>query len=452
MQVIRRLFGKVKTMLGYLKTLYRLLEMNNRAYWPRSKLLNYQNRRLRNVLRYAYDFAPFYHEQFRQAGIRPDDIKTVSDLKKLPIVRKNEIRENIDRVISEEFKQQNLRELSTSGSTGKPLRVVVSKDEDSFRKAKHLRANMSCGHKPLDRWVTITSPSHFSETTRLQQTLGIYAPVFVSVFADVREQLSATAKIRPDILDGYSSSLFMLAKEADRTGVETIRPKSIFGGAELSDDASRRFVEEVFDAPFYDQYATIEFERMAWQCPAKFGYHIDADALIMQFVDENGEEVTEGENGEIVCTSLFNFAMPFIRYAVGDTGIPSNEECTCGRKLPIMKMIEGRKDSLLFLPNGRILSPRAFTVAIGTFPSNQYIEQYRMTQKKTDYFEIQIVIQENVNRTALEKELTAHLEKMLNLEANEVTFEVKFVEEIPLDKSGKLTIVGSELRQPSRAS
>lgn len=439
-------------MLSYLKTLYRLQEMYHRAYWPRGKLLSYQNKRLRSVVRYAYDFVPFYNRTFRLAGIRPDSIKTVSDLGKLPIVGKNEIREDPDSLISREFRQQDLRTLSTSGSTGKPLRIFVSKDEDGFRKAKHLRANMSCGHMPLDRWVTVTSPSHFSEVSGFQHMLGIYAPVFVSVFADVRTQLSAVAEIRPDVLDGYSSSLFVLAKEADRTSMDAIRPKAIFGGAELADDATRRFVEEVFDAPFYDQYATIEFERMAWQCPARFGYHMDADALVMQFVDENGEDVAEGESGEIVCTSLFNYAMPFIRYAVGDTGISSDEECPCGRKLPLMKMIEGRKDSLLFLPGGRILSPRAFTVAMGRFPSNQCIEQYRVTQKKIDRFEIQIVAHEKVNRVALQKELAAHLEKMFNLGVNEVAFEVKFVEEIPLDKGGKLMIVGSELRQPSRTS
>jgi len=423
--------------------------MIRRAYWPRNKLLDYQNKKLRNILRYAYEFVPFYHERFKQARIKPDDVKTVDDLNKLSIIRKNEIRENLNSIISREFKMQNLRTLSTSGSTGKPLRVYVSKDEDGFRKAKHLRANMSCEHNPHDCWVTITSPSHFSEATRLQQILDIYAPKFVSVFADVSQQLSTIEKIKPDILDGYSSSLFILAKEAKKTGTKSIKPKLIFGGAELMDTASRQFVEEVFDAPFYDQYATIELERMAWQCPAKFGYHIDADALIMQFVDESGrEEVAEGESGEIICTSLFNYAMPFIRYAIGDTGIPSGEECPCGRKLPLMKIIEGRKDSLLFLPNGRMLSPRTFTIAVGRFPSNQYIEQYRVTQKRIDYFEIQIVTKENVNRTVLEKELITHLEKILNTKANEVTFDVRFVEEIPLNKSGKLVIVSSELREP----
>jgi phenylacetate-CoA ligase len=367
----------------------------------------------------------------------------------LPIVRKNEIRENIDSVISEKFRTRNLRTLLTSGSTGKPLKVFITGDEDNFRKAKHLRANLSCGHYPWDRWVTITSPSHFSEATKFQQFLGFYAPRLVSVFDDTPRQMSLIDKIRPDILESYSSSLFLLAKEVEKSGLKTIKPKAVFGGAELLDNSSRRFIETVFETPFYDQYATIEFERMAWQCPAKSCYHIDADALIIQFVDKDGKEVSEGESGEMVCTSLFNYAMPFIRYAIGDVGIPTDEECACGRKLPLMKIVEGRSDSLLFLPNGRTLSPRTFTIAMNKFKLSKYIEQFRVIQKKIDYFEIQIKIQdENANRTSVERELVEHLRKMLNIEMEEITFDVRFVEEIPLDKSGKLKIVSSELGQP----
>lgn len=420
--------------------------MRNRAYWSRDKLIAYQNKKLRNILRYAYEFVPFYHAKLKQSEIKPDDVKTIDDLHRLPIIRKNEMRANVSSVISTEFKTQNLRVLSTSGSTGKPLHVYVSKDEDGFRKAKHLRANLSCGHNPLDRWVTITSPSHFSEATRLQQILNIYSPKFVSVFTDVSQQVLAIDKIRPDILDGYSSSLFMLAKEVEKTGTRTVRPKCIFGGAELSDTGSRRFIEKVFAAPFYDQYATIELERMAWQCPAKSCYHIDSDALIMEFIDESSmEEVAEGESGEIVCTSLFNYAMPFIRYAIGDAGIPSDEECPCGRKLPMIKSIEGRKDSLLFFPNGRILSPRALTIAVGSFALNPYIEQFRVTQTRIDHCQIQLVAKQGVDRAVLEKKLIIHLAKSLNIKENEVTFTVEFVDNIPADKSGKRMIVKSEM-------
>jgi phenylacetate-CoA ligase len=435
--------------LGYIRTLYYLEEMIRRSYWPRAKLLKYQERELGKVLKHAYDSVPFYHRMLSEAQIKPDDVKSVSDLSKLPIVRKNEIRENIDSIVSEKFRTRNLRTLLTSGSTGEPLRVLITEDEDKFRKAKHLRANISCGHSPWDRWVTITSPSHFSEATKFQRILGFYAPKFVSVFDDTLRQMSIIDKMRPEILDGYSSSLFLLAEEVERSGLKTIKPESIFGGAELLDASSRRFIERVFEAPLYDQFATIEFERMAWQCPAKSCYHIDADTLILQFVDENGEEVSEGESGEMVCTSLSNYAMPFIRYAVGDIGIPTDEECACGRKLPLMKIIEGRSDSLLFLPDGRTLSPRTFTIAMNKFQLSRYVEQYRVIQKKIDYFELQIKIQnENVNRTSFERELVEHLRKMLHIEMEEITFDIRFVEELPLDKSGKLMIVSSELRQP----
>jgi phenylacetate-CoA ligase len=420
--------------------------MIRRSYWPRNKLRKYQEKELRKVLKHAYNNVPFYHKIFRKAAIKPEDVKSVSDLSKLPIVRKNDVRKNLDSIISNKFKAENLRTLVTSGSTGKPLKVFITKDEDNFRKAKHLRANISCGHKPWDSWVTITSPTHFSETTKLQQLLGFYSPRFVSVFKDVSQQLLIINKAKPDILDGYSSSLYLLAKEIKRTGLKTIKPKTIFGGAELIDDSSRRFIESVFEAPFYDQYATIEFERMAWQCSAKSCYHMDADAVIMQIVDKNGEEVSEGESGEIICTSLFNYVMPFIRYAVSDIGIATDEECSCGIKLPLIKTIEGRSDALIFLPNGRTLSPRVFTIAINQFQLSKYIEQFRVTQKKINHIEIYIKpCDENIDCSYIQKELIKHLRTMLKLTEDEISFNVNFVKEIPLGKSGKLSIVSSEL-------
>lgn len=436
-------------MVNYIRALYFLYSLLKRAYWDNDRLVEYQQKRLRRIIKYAFDNVPFYHEKFHKLGITPDDIRNKEDLNRLPIIRKEEIKKSGDRIVSREFDIKSLTMLSTSGSTGEPLFLYINGIESEFRKAKHLRANISCGHKPWDGWVTVTSPSHFSEATRLQQILGFYSPKFVSVFQDVSQQLSIIDKTMPDILDGYSSSLYLLAKEIKRSGLKRIRPKSVFGGAELIDSSSRRFIETVFEAPFYDQYATIEFERMAWQCPAKSYYHIDADAVILQFVDKDGEEVAEGESGEIVCTSLFNYAMPFIRYAIGDIGIPTGEECVCGRKLPLMKIIEGRTDSLLFLPNGRTLSPRAFTVAINQFQLSKCIEQFRLIQKEIDHFEIQIkTCDENVNRASFEMQLVQHLRKMLKITMEKIAFDIRFVEEIPSDKSGKLTIVSSELVQP----
>lgn len=433
-------------MVNYFRAYYFLRCMMKRAFWPKDRLEKHQNKMLEQIVRYAYTKVPFYHKKFREASIKPEDVRTVEDLNKLPIIKKSEIRENLGDVISRDYNIANLKMLRTSGSTGQPLFLYISDSENEFRKAKHLRANISCGQKPWDRWVTITSPHHFGEASKIQRILGIYAPIPISVFDDVAQQVSAIERINPDILDGYSSSLFLLAKEVKRKGVEIIKPKFIIGGAELIDNSSIRFIEKVFDAPLYDQYACIEVERIAWQCPERVGYHLDADTVIVQYVDDDGEEVSSGESGEIVCTSLFNFAMPLIRYAVGDVGKPSNEECPCGRTLPLMKVVEGRKDSILVLPDGRLVSPRAFSVAVSTFKFYEYIEQFRIVQKKKDFLELFIKMKDfDVNRDMFERELVSHLRRTINIPIDLVDFKVNFVDKISLDESGKLMIVVSEL-------
>ena len=441
-------------MTNYIRAAYYLFTMMRRAYRSPDKLIKYQNKKVRQIVRYAYYNVPFYHDTFEKLGIKPSDIKTRHDLNKLPVVRKNDIRSNITKIISKEFDVNNLKKVLTSGSTGQPLTVYLSKKEDEFRKAKHLRANIACGQKPRDRWV-ITAPPHRSEeVARLQRILGFFAFTPISMFEDVASQLATLEKIKPDVLDGYSNSLVMLAKEAQRREVDSIKPKLIIGGAELISRSSRRLVEEVFDAPFYDQYACFEFERMAWQCREKLGYHIDADSIVMQFVDKDGEEVRPGERGEIVCTSLFNYAMPFIRYAVGDIGKPSEDtECLCGRTFPLMEVIEGRKDSLVILPDGRIFSPLAFVAAISYSESEPYIDQFRVIQKKVDLFHIQIKLKDdNVDKEIIEKGLIKNLERSLKINTHEISFEIDFVDDLRFDKSGKYMTVVSELNAASSLS
>ena len=422
--------------------------MLRRAYWDRAKLVKYQNMKIREIFRYAYDNVPFYHDKFRELGIKPSDVKNIKDLNKLPILRRKEIAENTERMISKRFNPKKLRVVSTSGTIGRPLFTYLSRKEDEFRKAKHLRANMSLGQKARDRWVVITAPQHFSEVTRLQRFLGIYAAAPLSVFDDAATQVSTIQRLKPDILDGYSSSLLLLAKEVEKRGIETIRPKFIIGGAELIDGSTRQFIEKSFEAPFYDQYACVELERLAWQCREKGGYHIDADSIVMQFVDDDGEEVAPGESGEIVCTSLFNYAMPFIRYAVGDVGKPSEDrDCLCGRTFASMKVIEGRKDSLIVLPDGRILPPLIFGWIMEFFKFYRYVDHYRIIQKKVDFFKVLIKKRGgDVRERDMEEELLTHIIKMLNISDSEVTFEIEFVDEIPLDKSGKFMKVVSELK------
>jgi phenylacetate-CoA ligase len=402
------------------------------------------------MIRHAYDTSPFYHEKFREANVKPGDIRTVEDLKRLPVTRKEEMIKKLDKVVSDKFDVAGLKSTRTSGSTGKPLVIYISQGEDEFRKAKHLRAQIALGQRPWHRWVTITSPLHFAETTRLQRALGLYGIHPVSVFDDVGTQVTKIEKLRPDVLDGYSNSLLLLAKEIKKRGLHDITPEFVVSGAELIDSGSRRFVEEVFGVPFYDQYGSNEFERLAWQCKEKKEYHMDADSVIMQFIDDNGEEVARGEQGEVVCTSLFNYAMPFIKYGLDDIGVLSdNDTCDCGRTLPLMKILEGRKTSLLSFPSGRVIAPFAFMLAVWNFKYYDAIDMFRVVQKAKDTIIFRLRLKEGVGDEGLiRKELEKHIRGILNLGQQDVDIEVEFVDEIPLDKTGKFRIVVSELEEP----
>ena len=435
-------------MYNYFRVAYYVASLLRHTRWSSSELSKYQNKRVRAIVKYAYEHVPFYREKFSEVGLKPEDVKSIEDLNKLPIIGREELQRNSERLVSEEFDVGKLGVVSTSGSTGKPLFTYITKKEEEFRHAKLLRPHIVCGQKPRDRWVLLGPPQHSKKLNRLQRMFRLYSPFFVSLFDAVPEQLRSIKMLKPDVLDGYSSSLFLLAQEIANSGFDGIKPKFIMGGAELLDESSLRIIEKSFNAPYYDQYASEELQMIAWQCREKDGYHVDADTVVLQIVDEKGDEVSPGESGEIVCTSLFNYAMPFIRYALDDVGIPSEEKnCKCGRSFPLMRMVEGRKDSMVKFSNGRKVPALVFGWIMEYYKFYRWVYQYQIVQKKVDSLKVFIKKKnDRCDENAMAAELVRHMHKMLDVNESELSVVVEFVDEIPLDKSGKLRKVISEVR------
>lgn len=435
-------------MVNILKVLYFLRSANRRLHWDKNKLEQFQEKKLRMIVRHAYESVPFYHNYFKKAGVDVTTIRKIEDLSKLPIIKKEEFKkQDPKQIVSSKYDFGSLKKVRTSGSTGTPFEVYVNPTEDAWRKAIYMRANIACGQKPRDRWVVLTSPTHFKDTTNIQRKIGIYAQNCISLFESTDQKIKQVNAAKPDVLDGYSGSLTMLAKEVKRRGFKTIKPHVLFGNAEFIDLESRKFIQDTFEAPYCDQFGCAEMDRTAWQCLEREGYHMDVDSVITEFLDKNGEAVSAGERGEVTYTSLFNFTMPFIRYAIGDIGVPSDDTCPCGRSLPLMKMIEGRKDSFLTLPGNRILSPMVFNFAVSRFKYYTDIYQFRIHQKEVDYFEVYLKLNRfPVEQTIMASEFESHVKNFLNLTSDEVRFNISFVDEIPLSKTGKLMSVWSDLK------
>ena len=409
----------------------------------------FQDKRLRRLVRHAYDSVPFYNRVFKQAGVDPYSIRGMEDLAKLPIIKKDEFkRQSPSELVSKDFDIKRLKKVRTSGSSGTPFQIYINGVEDSWRKAIYMRANINCGQRARDRWVVMTSPHHFHDTTGLQRKLGLFSQTCVSLWDPTEKKIGEIAALKPHILDGYSGSLVLLAKEMARRGSSVIKPRLMFGNAEAIDLESRRYIEKVFGAPYCDQYGSAEVDRASWQCLEREGYHMDVDSVITEFVDENGDAVIDGESGEVVFTSLFNFAMPFLRFAIGDVGSQSDELCPCGRTLPLMKVVEGRKDSYLTIPGGRIVSPMIFNFAMSTFKYYADIDQYYIRQKKIDFFEVSLKMADGwVSKNDINREFETHMMNFPDFAKNQVRFDVSVVDEIARSPTGKLLSVSSDLKR-----
>ena len=423
--------------MSNLRKAWHLYNLMKSQWKPYEELKELQDKKLRAILKHAYENVPFYHEKFDRAGVHPDDIKTVEDLPRLPMTTKQEVRENFpDKIVARGVNLKKCWLPHTSGSTGIPLTVAYDEVAEDFEKAVALRPNLSCGQGLFDKWIGFTDPRHIGKKKWFQR-FRLFNPVEFSLFEDINKQTSILKGTKPDIIGGYPSHLYLLAKSIKQEGIE-LNPKMIFTTAELLDAPTREYIQSAFNTVVYDQFGGVELGRTAWECPAHSGYHIDVEAVVMEFV-RDGKQVSAGEEGEIFYTGLYNYAMPLIRYAVGDIGIPSDEKCPCGRGLPLMKIIEGRKDDFLVCSDGTIVSPITMDLIVKNIME---IEQCRIVQERRDRIEVQITTDEGLTDQRI-RELEGSIKEVLG---QDVTVQVQIVERLPVDKGGKLRKVISKVK------
>jgi phenylacetate-CoA ligase len=385
-------------------------------------------------------------------GIDPRDIRGVQDLHKIPVITKKLMRQYpLTDLISKQYDFRRLKAFSTGGSTGEPFTIYIDEKEDAWRKATYLRANISCGHKPRDNWVALIDPQYSSGKHRIQQLLGLYFRNIIPVTTSRTLQYATTCRFNPHVLDGFPSSLRLLALQHQRNRDRRIQPRIIFGSGELIDKPTIAVIEQTFGAPYFDQYGCTEIDRSAWQCIRRQDYHLDCDSVITQFVDEDGNEVGSGEKGEIVYTSLFNYAFPLIRYNIEDVGIGIDDNCSCGIPLPLMKVVEGRSNAFLVFPDHKLVSPMRFIETLGAFRLERAIDQYRVVQETPTRISIYIrKTTPGVDETHITRLLKSNIQRgfaEIAASVNQIHLETEFVEEMPRTTRGKLNVVTSRVNQ-----
>ena len=400
-----------------------------------------QNRKLRAIVRHAYENVPFYHRKFRAAGILPSNILSVEDLVKIPLTTKLEIQAApLGDLIARGADWKHFVKRETSGSTGIPLNVIVDNNVVDYENALWGLAFFGNGMKPWHRMVRITDPRNFPASRRLHECLGLMRTDFVSVFDGVESQLSVIEEKKPDVVRGYTTCVENLARfGSDR--LARIKPSMVFTSAELLDKRARDTINAAFRTELFDLYVCVEFGLVAWECREHSGYHINTDSLVVEFV-KNSEVASFGERGEIVCTGLINKTMPLIRYDLGDVAVPSTERCKCGISLPLMKIVEGRRGDYLIATNGRMIPPIIFF----PFPFDEVsgIRQFRVIQEKKDELVVEMVIRE-WGSTELKENLEKAEKNLKHVFGEDMRVDFNIVDKIERDPTGKLRKIVSHL-------
>jgi len=415
----------------FARYMFHLLKLRKNLQLDPSRLRELQMKRLKAIVKHAYENVPFYHRKFDRAGIRPDDIRSTADLCKIPPTTKSEIQSNpLGDVIARNIDANDCVKRTTSGSTGMPLTVLVDRNAEDFQAAVWARTFLENGLRLSDKMAVIDDPRHFPTNRNWLHSFELLEREYISVFDSAKTQLMLLEEFKPDVIKSYPSSLIILS---DVYKAVAFKPRLIFTSAELLDDTSRSLISSTFEAELLDNYASYEFSLMAWECSQHMGYHLNVDSVLMEFLS-NGEAVASGESGEIVCTSLINYAMPLIRYRSGDFGVPVEEQCSCGRSLPLLKTIEGRADDFLIALDGRAIAPTVFFPY--PFEGHEGIRQFRVIQEKINKLTIQLVASKRFweNQVVLERARR----KIQRLFGEGMHVEFQLVEKLDRDSSGKL--------------
>jgi len=339
---------------------HRLITMS--GYWdpyiermPIEDLRSLQEDRLKSITRYVYDHSPFYRQRFNEAGVTPDDIKSLSDLPKLPFTRKIDLRNTYPTGMFSLPKSRVVRYHVSSGTTGKPTVVGYTKDDIDTWSESLARALTSIG---LGRNDTVQVGYGYGLFTG---GLGLHygaerigAAVLPTSVGNTERQIELMQDLGSTAIACTPSYFQHMIEVADKMGVsfrdDTKLRTGIFGAEPWSLETRKR-IEEASGINAYDIYGTSEISGpLCTECQQKNGIHIWADMFLLETIDpKTGEQVDEGETGELVVTTINKWAMPLIRYRIGDLTILNNEPCECGRTHPRIMRILGRTDDMLII-------------------------------------------------------------------------------------------------------
>jgi phenylacetate-coenzyme A ligase PaaK-like adenylate-forming protein len=424
----------------------RLLEKSQ--WWSREEIETYQWQKLESLLNHAYQNVPYYRRVFDERGLKPADIQSLDDFRRIPFLTKAMVRDNFEDLIAQNYPKSKRLGVTTGGSTGDPLRLVyekgVSRPRDwAFFHHLWRRVGYTFGDKMAvfeDIVVRASNENRFwaYEPTKNRLLFSIYHMTDRNLPGYIQE----VRRFGPKFIHTFPSSLALLARFMKLNGIAPFPSvKAILCASENLRAEQRDLFEEVFGCRVFDCYGQVELVVLSGGCEKQNAHHIFPEYGLTELIGEGGHVVTEeGGVGEIVGTGFGNWLMPLIRYKTGDLAVSTNAQCQCGRAYRLLSRIEGRMQEF-FIARGGALIPLLGNYSIAAKMLDK-IRELQFVQEQEGTVIVNTVKESTCSESEVKNELLGRLEKR---SGGRLDFEVRFVPCIRRTKRGKQKLLVQNL-------
>lgn len=393
-----------------------------------------QAKKLYNLVKYAENNIPYYRDIIRNKKISYSRKTIFQDIKKLPVLTKEDIDKNFDSLINKNIKSCTN---TSGGSTGKQVTFLQTAHMYDYDAATTSLSKEWAGRKEGELIIKLWG----SERDALKGGSGwkgflvrnftnvILLNTYLMTEEDILNHISTINKKRPKILVAYADCAFEVAQFILDNNIKVYSPTAIITSAGTLFPKFRQIIQQAFQCPVFDRYGSREVGGVAFECNKHNGLHVNIFNHYVEILDNKLRDVKkEGAKGEIYVTSLHNYAMPLIRYRIEDIGQVTNKKCACGRGLPLIKKIEGRVGYTIRTKHSSVSS----TALTTTFYYPKSIKRYQVIQNKNNFL-IKIEVRDKRQWQKDQKELLLKLQKLLK----GTKIEFRIVNKIHPTKSGK---------------
>lgn len=427
------LYGNIKKYIkSYIEKIYdgydklngEYVDLDNTQYWSKNEILSFQEERLRKIIKYSYENISAYRSRFDSKNLKPDDVRGIDDLWKIPILTRSEVQGN-DGFINKKLIKGIMY---TGGSTGEPLKYYDSRRAKIIRHECHRRGWAWNGYVYGKKIVNISSSygvNHEDNVLNIKYDLRLH---------NIKNIINKIEEFCPEHIRGNVSSLYVISKYVNDNKINLgVELRSISTICENLYSFQREEIENAFKSKIFEEYVCNDGGACAWECEAHTGLHHAMERSIIENINDN-----------MIVTDLWNLAMPFIRYSNGDSFTFLGDQCACGRRLDLIK-VRGKNNDLIITPYGPVPPSQSLSIWYEK-DSNDISENFRygvtsfqFVQKEFYVLIVYLVVNKNFNRIMLEK-----FKKKLEIIFKGMNIEIILVENLEKTIRGKTSFIINE--------